>query len=188
MKLNYLVCFLLGLGFSSCEDEVLIKPKAMLSLDYPEPEFQDTRLPCNYTFKKNKSAQLFVNDDCDAKLHYPNNKATVFLSYRNIDPSMVDQAIFEAKKLAYSHKQMALGIDEKIFSNPDDNVHGSYFIIDGDAASHAQFFATDSTQHFLTGALYFETTPRFDSLYPSISYVRNDMMALMESLTWNTTP
>lgn len=184
MKLSYFLTILLFATLFSCEEEVLIKPKAMLSLNYSLPQYQDTQLTCNYNFKKNKFAQLFVNEDCQAKLKYPENKATVFLTYRDVDAQTIEAAIFEAKKIAYSHKVKALGIDEKLFSNPEDGVYGSFFSIDGNAASHAQFFVTDSTKHFLTGALYFETQPRFDSLYPSISYVRNDMMALMESLKW----
>ena len=52
------------------------------------------------------------------------------------------------------------------------------------AASHAQFYLTDSTRHFLTGALYFNTKPNFDSLYPAIHYVRKDIRRIMETLRW----
>jgi len=37
----------------------------------------------------------------------------------------------------------------------------------------------------LNGALYFEAKPNFDSIYPAVVYLRNDMRVLMETLRWN---
>ena len=47
-----------------------------------------------------------------------------------------------------------------------------------------QFYATDSTKHFITGSIYFYAKPNFDSVMPASSYVRNDMQRLMETLKW----
>ena len=42
----------------------------------------------------------------------------------------------------------------------------------------------DSVNHFLSGALYFETKPNYDSTLPAISYIQKDIMRFIESLRW----
>ena len=47
-----------------------------------------------------------------------------------------------------------------------------------------QFTITDSTRHFLRGAVYFFTKVNNDSLAPAIDYVKRDAMHLINSLEW----
>jgi gliding motility-associated lipoprotein GldD len=44
-----------------------------------------------------------------------------------------------------------------------------FYQVDGNAATNSQFYATDSTKHFLT-AVYFYAKPNFDSIMPAASY------------------
>ena len=44
--------------FASCQDEVLIKPKAQLRLTYPIANYEEVRIGLPYHFKKNKEAVL----------------------------------------------------------------------------------------------------------------------------------
>jgi len=60
-----------------------------------------------------------------------------------------------------------------------------FYEIDGNAASQAEFYITDSTKHFLTGSLYFNQRPNFDSIMPAAAYIKKDMRHLMETLKWN---
>jgi gliding motility-associated lipoprotein GldD len=59
-------------------------------------------------------------------------------------------------------------------------------MINGNAATQAEFYETDSVQHFINGALYFDAKPNFDSIYPAVMYLRNDMRIIMETLAWKT--
>jgi len=59
-----------------------------------------------------------------------------------------------------------------------------FYDLKGNVASQSQFYVTDSTRHFLSGALYFETKPNYDSILPAINYIQKDMMHLIESLRW----
>jgi hypothetical protein len=43
---------------------------------------------------------------------------------------------------------------------------------------------TDSTNHFLRGALYFNFSPNNDSLRPVIEHLEADIQQLIESLEW----
>ena len=57
--------------------------------------------------------------------------------------------------------------------------------VGGNAASQSQFYLTDSTNHFVTGSVYFFSKPNYDSIYPASEYLKKDIRHLMESLRWN---
>jgi gliding motility-associated lipoprotein GldD len=64
------------------------------------------------------------------------------------------------------------------------NVIAVLFEIKGNAATPYQFFATDSTTHFLRGSLYFNVYPNKDSLAPVVDFVKKDIFRLIETLEW----
>jgi hypothetical protein len=43
---------------------------------------------------------------------------------------------------------------------------------------------TDSVNHFLRGALYFNVLPNADSLAPVQNYLREDVLRMLKSLEW----
>jgi gliding motility-associated lipoprotein GldD len=45
-----------------------------------------------------------------------------------------------------------------------------FYQVDGNAATNSQFYATDSTKHFVTGLFY--AKPNFDSIMPAASYIK----------------
>jgi len=57
--------------------------------------------------------------------------------------------------------------------------------VGGDAASSVQFFLTDTSTHFLRGALYFSNTPNADSIAPVVKFVKEDMRHLIDTFQWN---
>ena len=59
-----------------------------------------------------------------------------------------------------------------------------FYQVRGNAATNAQFYATDSTKHFVTGSVYFYAKPNFDSIMPAADYIKNDMQRLMETIQW----
>ncbi|WP_332913198.1 hypothetical protein [Algoriphagus boritolerans] len=54
--------------------------------------------------------------------------------------------------------------------------------LSGEVPTQFQFFVTDSTDHFLRGALYFNTAMKNDSLAPVIEHIKIDMTHLMNSV------
>ncbi len=72
----------------------------------------------------------------------------------------------------------------EVYENAASKVYGMYYEVNGDAASQAQFYVTDSTNHFLVGSLYFYAKPNYDSIYPAAKYLQKDIKRLMESITW----
>jgi gliding motility-associated lipoprotein GldD len=90
----------------------------------------------------------------------------------------------DSRELAYKHTIKAESINEKIFLKPGRNVYGMLYEIEGNTASSVQFYLTDSTKHFLRGALYFNIQPNKDSLAPVINFVKEDIKILMETFKW----
>lgn len=175
--------FCLLLLLLGCGDETTVKPSAMLRLQYPMPEYQTIDTNCPYSFQANRMATIDSKADCAINLHYSKMKATVYLTYQQIDGNL-EKLLQDAQKLTFDHTVKASEIFEQPRVDSIQNVYGMFYMINGDAATQSQFYATDSIGHFLSGSLYFEAKPNYDSLYPAVEYLRNDMRRLMETLTW----
>ncbi len=117
-------------------------------------------------------------------LEYPSLNATIYLSYQPIREGNLDSLLYDAQKLTYDHTIKAETILEQPRVDSVNNVYGMFYIINGNAATQSQFYVTDSLNHFVTGSLYFDSKPNFDSLYPAVVYLRNDIRRIMESIYW----
>jgi len=170
--------------FASCKDEVIVKPSAMIRLEYPTPVYQEISTDCPYAFEKNSQAVLQKKKNCWMNLEYPNMKATVYLTYQQIRNNNLDSLLRDAQKLTYDHTIKAETILEQPRVDSLNRVFGMFYMINGDAATQSQFYVTDSLDHFITGSLYFESKPNFDSLYPAVIYLREDIRHIMETIHW----
>ncbi len=81
------------------------------------------------------------------------------------------------------HMQMATGIEPIVISRPD-HTGGIFYELAGNTATANQFFLTDSTKHFLRGALYFDATPTADSLGIVNDIIKKDLQHLINTLKW----
>ncbi len=156
----------------------------MLRLDYPKPEYRTVKTDCPYSFSMNENATMVKKKNCRTNIYYPNMKATLYLTYQDVQNNNLDSLLQDAQKLAYDHTVKANSIPEQPFINPDKKVYGMFYMINGNAATQAEFYVTDSINHFLNGALYFDAKPNFDSIYPAVVYLREDIRKLMETITW----
>ena len=161
-----------------------MKPSAQLRLDYPTPEYRLMETDCPYSFEMNKIAEMIPKKNCGINIYYPRMKATLYMTYQQVKKDNLDSLLQDAQKLAYDHTIKANSIPEQPYVNPDKDVYGMFYMINGNAATQAEFYVTDSINHFLNGALYFEAEPNFDSIYPAVMYLREDMRRLMETVTW----
>ncbi len=96
----------------------------------------------------------------------------------------LNELFLEAEKLTFNHTIKADGISSIPYTNKENKVYGSIFEVTGNAASPIQFHVTDSTNHFITGAVYFDVQPNYDSIRPAINYLQNDIISMIESLEW----
>ncbi len=169
--------------FISCKDDVLPKPAGQLRLDYPIAEYAAFSSDCPFTFDINEDAKIKADKDCGFSIQYPKMKATIFLTYKPVNGN-IEKLLRDAQKLTFEHVIKADDIMEQPFLNRDKKVYGMFYRVNGNAATNAQFYVTDSTRHFVTGSVYFYAKPNFDSIMPATSYVKDDMQHLMESLQW----
>lgn len=168
--------------FMACQDEVIPKPKAQIRLEYPNTKsvLLETN---NFEFQYNTLAKPNFSSKTSISLEYPEMKGAIFLSYKRVEDDL-QKLITDAKRLSYEHAAKAYNIVEQPYVNPDKKVYGSLFEVQGNAASQSQFFVTDSTEHFLTGSVYFYTKPNYDSILPAAAYLQNDIRRIIETLKW----
>lgn len=172
--------------FISCEGDVLPKPNAFLRLEYQMPTYFPLQEDCPYTFQKNTISNLVTTrKSCWINLEYPSMNGTIHISYRPVSNDL-EKLLKDAQKLTYEHVAKADGIKPTVYENKERNVYGMVYEVEGNAASQVQFYATDSTKHFLTGSLYFNTKPNYDSIYPAAVYLKKDIRTIIESLEWKT--
>ncbi|WP_299672412.1 gliding motility lipoprotein GldD [uncultured Polaribacter sp.] len=181
MRNLFLLIFLMS--FISCKEDVLPKPKAYLSLTYPEKTYETLKANRPYTFEVLKATTVMNEPNNWLKIQYPNLKASIDITYRPVENNM-NELLSEAEKLVFKHTVKAAQIIPKDFVNRDQRVFGSIYEITGNAASHIQFHITDSTKNFIKGSLYFYAKPNYDSILPAVNYIKEDILHLIETLEW----
>ena len=177
------VFFLIIAVLISCQETTLPKPKAFLSLEYDEAVYQDLLLERPYFFEISKSAILKDEPKYWLKIQYPSLKASIDITYRNIEDNL-RELLMESEKLVFKHTLKAEQISSNEYLNHQKRVFGTLYEITGNAASQIQFHMTDSLHHFIKGALYFQTKPNFDSVLPAVDYIKKDIHHLMETTHW----
>ena len=177
--------------FMSCGNEPMPKPKAFLRLEYPKPQYKEVNTNLPFTFKKNSIANNIgvIKSSRNKKtlgleVSYPTIKATIFLTYKKIDANNLQLLINDAQNITQSHARKADAITGQSFVNLEQRVYGMFYEVDGNVASQAQFYVTDSITHFLTGSLYFYVKPNYDSILPAADYLKKDIQHIMETLKW----
>ena len=181
-----LVCF-------SCGEDYVPKPKAQLRLDYPKAKYADTNLNLPFVFETNALAENIKIKKVDAptesygvNLEYPTMKGTIFLTYKAIgnNENNLWDFLRDAQNFTQKHTIKADEIPVTPYENTERKVYGAFAEVKGDVASPAQFYVTDSVNHFLTGSLYFYAKPNYDSILPASNYLQKDIKHLMETLKW----
>jgi gliding motility-associated lipoprotein GldD len=174
---------LISLIFMSCNEDVLPKPIAYLSLEYPKKEYKNLTIKRPYSFEVLKNTIVIDDKNNWLKIIYPNLKASVDITYRPIKNNL-KELLTEAEKLVFKHAVKAEQIIPKDFLNSKKRVFGSIYEITGNAASQIQFHVTDSTNNFIKGSLYFYVKPNYDSILPAVNYIKKDILHLVETLKW----
>jgi gliding motility-associated lipoprotein GldD len=166
------------------------KPKAYPRLDLPSATYQPLRQAHPYWFEYSTSAVILPDTFARAEPHwifisYPSLNASIQLTYKSLTNknNELSGLIGDAYKLVSAHQVKASGVKEQVVKTKTGRL-AVVFGIDGDVASPAQFFSTDTSAHYLRGAVYLSTADKQDSLRPVIDYLRKDMMHLLNTLQW----
>ncbi len=185
-KISYIFLIINCLFIFSCGTDTLPKPKAGLRLEYPQAQYEKyvDNKHCPFSFDINTISNIkFKENSCDLNIEYPEMKATIYLSYKKVENN-IRNLLRDAQKFTYDHTIKADNIASNVFVNDTTRVYGMFYQVYGNAASQAQFYATDSISNFIIGSVYFKVTPNYDSIQPASSYLEKDVRKIMESLLW----
>jgi gliding motility-associated lipoprotein GldD len=184
--------FYILLFLFSCNSTYSPKPRGYFRIDFPDHAYQlfnGSNYP--YSFEYPTYANIirdtsFFGDKPEnpywINIDFPGFHARIYISYKEVNGNF-DKLREDAYKMTYKHTYKASSIEDSLMSTPL-GVHGVFFNVGGDAATAKQFFVSDSTKHFLRGALYFDTTPNADSLGIVNSFLQTDMFHLINTLRW----
>jgi gliding motility-associated lipoprotein GldD len=186
--LKYTALLILIIIFAGCRDKAIPKPRGYFRIDLPQKQYVlfDTTCPFSFEYPEYSSISYDIGDrqePCWFNIEFPRFRAKIHISYREVNNNL-ESLIRESFDYAYSHTVKADAISELPWHNPDQNVYGMLYDIKGNTASSVQFFVTDSTSHFMRGALYFMAQPEKDSLAPVIDFFRQDIIHLVETFKW----
>jgi gliding motility-associated lipoprotein GldD len=179
----------------SCREVVVPKPRGYFRIDLPQRQyviFNDksgkmSDMPFSFeypayghlTFQfENRTQPGWFN------IEFPEYKAKIYLTYKNINndfESLMEQTY---KMNVKNHITKADAINEQVFNNQESKVYGVLYDLKGNTASAVQFYVTDSINNYLRGSLYFSAEPNADSLGPVINFFRDDIIHLIETLSW----
>jgi gliding motility-associated lipoprotein GldD len=175
--------------FAGCQHNYTPKPMGYLRIDLPKNAYVkfDTTFPFSFEYSK----YAYIEHDKYApdepywiNIVYPKFKGRLHLSYKLVNNNL-SKYMDDAHNLVIKHIPKSYGIEQQTISDKQNKVYGLVYNIKGsEAASTYQFWITDSTRHFLRGALYFSVTPNNDSLEPVIKYIKTDITHLLKTFRW----
>ena len=181
-----LVAVVMAVG---CRPDPMPKPRGYFRIDLPEqtylPWSGDAPFKADLpTYTKltpaRQQGQAHWYD-----LRFPDQHATVHLTWSPVNGEL-ERLIEDAHTFKDKHGAKAARIRSERVLRDEARVFGTLFDVDGDVASPMVFYLTDSTDHFLYGALYFNSRPNADSLAPVTARIREDIRHLTGTLHWRS--
>jgi gliding motility-associated lipoprotein GldD len=193
-KIKYAALALCLTALIACNSNYTIKPRGYFKIALPKKSYQKFDIQgYPYTFEYPVYANIVKDTSFfESKpenpywinIDFPQFGGRIHVSYKEIGKNKFDSLVNDAFTMSYKqHTYKASAIESEAFETPH-GLHGIYFTLKGNAATANQFFVTDSTRHFLRGALYFSATPNEDSLRPVNNFLKEDLHHLINTLQW----
>lgn len=179
---------LLSVVLFSCDDEMLIpKPPSYLRVEMPERKYDMYQDSCGFSFEKSAHYTIGIverfQEPCHKKMDLGRLNGTMYIRYWDVDQPLsfyVNGANNEVDR----HKIKSDNIESENKLFPEKKVYGTFFELQGDVATPFQFYLTDSTDRFLYCEVLFNSSPNYDSLKPSLEYLREDLNHLINTFEW----
>lgn len=191
MKIKTLIFFILtALVFTACSSDYVPKPKGYNRINLPPHEYVSLADTLPYQFEFSKYAEVYEDTSYNAEpywlnVYYPEHQANIQLTYKDINNNKekLETLLEDSYQLTANHQIKAAAIEERVLGTPSGK-RALVAELRGEVPSQFQFYITDSTNHFLRGALYFRTATQNDSLAPVIEYIKVDMIHMLNTLQW----
>jgi len=178
----------------ACNSPYPHRKKGYFNIEFPEKQYKAFDKPgYPYTFEYPvystviKDSTFFGDkaEDWWINIDVPQFGGRIYISYKKIrNKYQIDTLAEDAYKMAHKqHVEVSTFIDDSLMITPN-GAEGMYYSLQGNTATANQFFLTDSTHHFLRGALYFNATPNADSLGIVNNFLKQDLFHLINTLKW----
>ena len=187
MRFFNIICSLYFLfTFFSCDNNSsLPKQDAYLRIEFNEP---------NYLTHKSQNSKINFLYNASSSSIESISARTINLDYNKLGMSLdlsFDKLNNESELTNYlrdfnllldAHTKRSNGFLIKEFENRNYSTYGKLYEFRGDVASPIQFFLTDSINNFIHGSLNMTVKSKYDSIYPSVQYIKNDILVFFESI------
>lgn len=185
---------MLGLlfAFASCGDDELTipKPPTFLRTELPDHAYttykDHARFTCDVSKHYLVKPVLFgntVTDHLEINLgplngtlyvnYFPLPNRDSLVRFINLSNDKVDEHQMKADRI----------LDKQLIDNKR-KVYGTFFEFQGNVATNFQFYLTDSLNHFVRGEVLMNCRPNYDSLRPSLDYLKQDLIKFFDSFEW----
>ncbi len=191
--LRYIICGTLALA--SCQKPSPIPlPRAYPRIEFPDRSYDriypescplSMEIPSYLVVsRRTESLGIPIESDCWYDLHSEALNADIHCSYSRItDRADYEKRVDDAFELSRKHVKRADYIDELAFTN-EYGASGVLFLLDGPSATPAQFFVSDTTDHFFRASLYLNSQVNPDSTGPVYEFLLEDLDRLIASFRW----
>lgn len=210
MRLRLFVCLISFFFFTGCNSPFTTKKTGYFRIDFPERAYRSFDEPgYPYSFQYPVYAEIArdstyfdTGDPYWINIDFPSFNGKVFMSYKQVggysiykvktpDGKYKDSAsvnefaklVNDAYNLSYKNDIKAYSIEDSVMHTPL-GLSGVYFSLSGNVATAHQFFLSDTTKHFLRGALYFNVAPNEDSLAPVNRFLQVDLKHIINTMEW----
>lgn len=204
MRQIVLAIFIVSFIAIACKNEQIPipKPRVYPKVNYPERNYvrMDTaycpfsfEYPDYMEFKQEKvSVKNFNSHNCWFNLKFSELNGDIHFTYIPLGPAdSLEAQLFkvfnDAYRMAQEHVPKANGIEDMMINNPEKDIYGVLFSLEGSVASTFQVMITDSSTHAVRAALYFNNRPAPDSMAPIVDFLRTDMIGMLNSFEWEDT-
>jgi gliding motility-associated lipoprotein GldD len=191
---NIFLLIVLPVIVFGCRNIAVPKPKGHFRIDFPEKHYisltgQKGVPEMPFSFEYPAYGRLSLENEIPEEtgwlnIEFPEYRAKIYLTYREVNNDFAGLMEQTYRMNVKNHITRADAINEQAFNNDKERVYAILYDLKGNTATAVQFYATDSTDHYLRGSLYFNSEPDADSLAPVISFFRQDIIHLIESLRW----
>jgi gliding motility-associated lipoprotein GldD len=145
--------------------------------DYSRYSFEISKLwSVREKFNETDSLILYLGKEIDGDIHFQFSRIDSINTLGKLVNHTFGKVDF--------HKIRAKQMLDTNFIFRDKRVFGTLFEFIGNSATNFQFYLTDSTDNFLRSELLIRRTPNYDSLQPTLNYIKKDLIHLINTFEW----
>lgn len=176
---------------ASCSDENPVpKPSTYLRMNLPEHSYRTFKSDCPYSMKLSNlyfpsAAEQPQSNYCIQEINLGPLNGKLFLYYLQLpSKDSLAEIINFANDKVDEHKIKADKINFEQIVQPKKRVYGTFFELKGNVATNFQFYLTDSSTNFVRGEVLLNCRPNYDSLRPTLEYLKQDLLELVRHFEW----